>query len=268
LKKLTVIVLILTLTVLALVFSPLTFSRSNEPCTSCHSSKGYHQYLDILEGDRGNQLPSTLNVNQTVTVKVVIQNEVNSPIYTDIGSVSLTLRSTFGHFQVSNPTYSVGTLKPGTATATWQITATSEGYDYLDIQASGYNSHYSAFSDAYSPAQLLTVGSPTGTPPPFPTPTPPTYTPTPSQPSSTPAPTSTVNPTNTPSTTNQQTPSPSTTQTAPSTQTTLPTQTTTPDVEEPEAFDWTIIAILAVVAFAVLGIAVFVVIKMRAKKPA
>jgi hypothetical protein len=217
LKKLTKIVLILTLLVLAVVaVSPLVLSRSSEPCARCHSSRGYYQYLDIIEGDSGNQIPSTLAVEQTANVKVVIQNEVDSPRYTDLSSVSLTLRSVFGHFQVSSPTYSIGSLSPGTATATWQITGTSEGYDYLDIQASGYNSHFSCyFSDSYSPTQLITVGSPTGTPPPLPTPTPAPPTPTPTIPpsSTTSTQTSTPAPTTNPSNTPQPSTSPSTNQT-------------------------------------------------------
>jgi hypothetical protein len=217
LKKITKIMLILTSLVIALVVvSPLVFSRSNEPCASCHSSRGYYQYLDILEGDSGNQIPTTLSVTQTVTVKVVVQNEVNSPRYTDLSSVSLTLRSIYGHFQVSSPTYSVGGLSPGTATATWQITGTSDGYDYLEIKATGYNNHFNCyFSDAYSPSQPITVGTPTGTPPPLPTPTPaPPTTPAPSTPQpslSTPAQTSTPATTTNPSNTPQPTTSPATT---------------------------------------------------------
>lgn len=261
-KKSTKIVLILTLTVLGLVFSPLTFSRSNEPCQSCHGSK-YYQYLDILEGDSGNQIPSALNVNQTFTVKVVVRNDVSSPRYTEMNRVTLTLSSTFGHFQVNNPTYTINNLSPGTATATWQITAISEGYDYIDIQAAGYNSHYSSFYDYYSPAPLITIGSPTGTPPPMPTPTPAPPTPTPTiPPASTTAPTQTATLTNTPTTTSQPSATP-----AP-TQTTMPTQNLNSTAEEPnpETFNWTTTAILVAAAVIAVVAAVFVVIKLRAKK--
>jgi hypothetical protein len=226
LKKITKTMLILTLLVIAAVaVSPLVLSRSNEPCASCHSSKGYYQYLDILEDDSGNQIPTTLSVTQTVTVKVVVQNEVNSPRYTDLSSVSLTLRSIYGHFQVSSPTYSVGGLSPGTATATWQITGISDGYDYIDIHATGYNTHFNCyFSDSYQPAQLIAVGTPTGTPPPLPTPTPaPPSTPAPSTPqpsSSTPTQTSTPTPTTNPS----NTPQPSTSAATLSMELTSPTQ--------------------------------------------
>jgi len=254
--------LILTLIVLGLVFSPLTFSRSNEPCQSCHGSR-YYQYLDILEGDSGNQIPLTLSVNQTFTVKVVVRNDVSSPRYTEMNRVTLTLTSTFGHFQVTNPTFTINNLSPGTATATWQITATSEGYDYIDIQATGYNSHYSSFYDSYSPAPLITVGSPTGTPQPLPTPTPAPSTPTETNPPSlTTTPTQTSLPSNTPTTSTQPSATPD------ASQTTLPTQnpTTTANEPSPETSNWTTI-ILAVAAVIAIIVAVFVAIKVRAKKP-
>ncbi len=231
--------LVLTLLVIALVVvSPLVLSRSNEPCASCHSSKGYYQYLDILEGDSGNQLPSTLSVDQTFTVKVVIQNDVNAPRYTELSSVSITLRSVFGHFQVSNPTYSISNMPSGTATATWQITATSEGYDYLDIRASGTNQHYGSFSDSYSSLPLVTIGSPTGTPPPLPTPTPAPPTPTPTTQPSSPAQTSTPTPTNTPSATAQPSSSPSTSQTTLTIELKSPTQSAHLPAASKQTIQW------------------------------
>jgi hypothetical protein len=267
LKKLTKIVIVVTLVVLALIFSPVTWSVSNEPCQRCHNSR-YYQYLDILEGDSGNQIPSTLNVDQTVTVKVIVFNDVNTATYSTLSSVSLTLSSANGHFKVDNPTYTISSMSAGTATATWQITGTSDGYDYLTIQATGYNSHFScSFSDSYSLPPLITIGSPTGTPQPIQTPTPPTPTPTQSQPTFTPAPTSTATPTNTPSTSNQPTPSPTPTQTTPSTQITTPTQNpTTPNEAAGPAFDSTA-AIITVVVVLVGLLAVFVFYKMRSKKP-
>lgn len=260
LKKVTKIVLAITLVVLALVFSPLTFSRSNEPCQRCHGSS-YYQYLDILEGDSSNQIPSTLAVDQTVTVTVVILNDVNTATFSTLSSISLTLSSANGHFTVDHPTYTISTLPSGTATATWQITGTSDGYDYLKIQASGYNSHFScSFSDSYASPPLITVGQPTGTPEPIQTPTP-DPTPTPTQSTSTPAPTQTTTPTNTPSTTNQPTPSPT------STQTTAPTltPTATGDNAEP-ASDWSTTAIIAGLVAGILVVAVLVIYKLRAKK--
>ncbi len=344
-KKVTIIVLIVSLAVLGLVFSPPTLSISNNPCQSCHSSEGYYQYLDILEGDSGNQIPSTLSVDQTITVKVVVLNDVNTATYSTMNGVSLTLSSANGHFKVTNPTYTIGSLPSGTTTATWQITGTSDGYDYLNIQATGYNTHGNCyFSDTYSPYPLITIGQPTGTPEPFPTPTPPASTPTPTQSTSTPAPTSTATLTNTPSTSTQPSASPSTTQTTLSIQITAPTQGehlpigskqtiqwqatggtstlkvkleyiinnkqwitlatdlpgsgsyqwTTPDmastcairatiqdssssvqsastitsfeVEEAQGIDWITITIVAAVVTVLLA-AVFVVVKMRAKKP-
>jgi len=255
LKKITKIVLVVTLVVLALVFSPLTFSRSNEPCQRCHGSS-YYQYLDILEGDSGNQIPSTLAVGQTVTVKVVVSNDVNTATYSTL-SVSLTLSSANGHFTVDHPTYSISSMPAGTATATWQITGTSDGYDYLVIQATGINSHFSSFSDSYSSPPLIRVGQPTGTPEPIQTPTTPASTPTPTQSTSTPAPTQTTAPTNT--TSNQPTASPTPTQTTSTTQT--PTTT-----DETEASDWSTTAIVTGLIVGILVVIGFLVYKLRAKK--
>lgn len=229
-KKLTKIVLILTLLVLAVVaVSPLVLNGSSTNPCSIGRHPSYYQYLDILEGDSGNQIPPVLNVDQTVTVKVVVLNDVNTDIYSTMTSVSLTLRSVYGHFTVNTATSDIGTLPAGTAIATWQITGTSDGYDYLEIRATGYNSHGRCyFSDSYEPFQLITVGSPTGPTPSLPTPTPaPPSTPAPStsQPSSsTSVQTSTPTPTTNPSNTPQPSSSPSTNQTALTIELISPTQ--------------------------------------------
>ncbi len=156
--------LMLTLAICASIFLSPVFSSSPSPCGSCHG--GYSQYLDILEGNAGNSLPSMLSVGQTSTVRVVIENRVNTAKYTALSSVSLTLTSLNGHFTVAAPTFTVGTLQKGTATATWQITAVSVGADSLVIRASGRNSHQSlSFSDSYSPAPVISVASPPSPPP-------------------------------------------------------------------------------------------------------
>ena len=174
--------------VMSFIFFSPVFSQSTNPCSSCHG--GYYQYLDILEGNAANQLPTTLNVGQTATVSVVVQNNVNTASYTALSSVSLTLNSQNGHFTVSVPTFSVGTLQKGTTTATWQITGVSAGPDVLVISASARNSHQNrAFQDTYSPSPAVTVAGPAPTPTPTPVPTP-SPTPTPSRtPTPTPAPT-------------------------------------------------------------------------------
>jgi hypothetical protein len=198
-------VLSLTLIItVALLFSPLTSSISSNPCGLC-GHNGYYQYLDVVEGDSGNQIPSTLNLSETKTVSVVILNDVNTGRYTTLTSVFITLSSAYGHFSINNPTFYVGDLAAGTTTATWQITGISEGFDYLTIQTSGRNQHESIlFSDSYFPYfSLITVGQPTGTPPPPPpTPTPaPTPAPIPSTPTPIPTtPGATPTPVPTPST--------------------------------------------------------------------
>ena len=201
-KKASYIILGVTLVVVVvLILSPESLGRSTNPCSrpGCHSS--YNQYLDILEGNSANQIPTAINVSETKSVSVVIENINNAPQYTSLSSVSVTLSSQNGHFSIKNPTYDIGDLPVGKGTATWQITGVSDGYDWLVITAQAENPHFNVpFSDDYSPLPLITVGSPTGTPPPSPTPPP---TPTPA---STPPPTST-----TPTPTPPQSPTPSST---------------------------------------------------------
>jgi len=184
--------------IVTLLLSPLVSSVSNNQCSSCHGGSIY-QYLEIKEGDTGNQIPSTLNLNQTATVTVVIQNDVNTQTNSLLTAVYLTLNSAYGHFSVNNPSYYIGDMPAGTTTATWQITGVSDGFDYLLIDAYASNPHHQVpFSDSYLPYPLITVGQPSGTPQPSPSPTP------------TPAPIPTAIPTPTPTHTLAPTPPPAT----------------------------------------------------------
>lgn len=196
-KRTTYTVLLVTLVVTLFLFlSPKTLGVSNNLCSSCHQGS-YYQYLDILEGNSANQIPTTLNVSETKTGSILIENRVNTNKYPTLSGVSVTLTSVYGHFVVNGPTYNIGDLPPGTKTATWQITGTSDGFDYLSIEATGYNSHKSIpFSDNYAPIPLIAVGQTTGAPPPPPTPTSPPPPAPASEPSSTstPAPNSTSSP--------------------------------------------------------------------------
>lgn len=186
------------------ILSPISLSISNEPCARCHGSR-YYQYLDILETDSQSQLPSAINLGETKTVKVVIQNDVNTGTYATLTSVSVTLTSAKGYFSVNTPTINIETLQSGTTTASWQITSISDGYDYLTIQASAINTHYSYFSDSFSSA--IKVGQPAATPEPTSTPT---QTPAPTNPQTTQTPTaSTSTPTAISTPTNHPTSEPS-----------------------------------------------------------
>jgi hypothetical protein len=151
LKKASLIVLCATLSLTLLLFlSPLTTGKSANPCSPCHSS--YSQYLDIAEENNANQIPTTLNVNETKTVSVVIQNIVNTDRYATLSGISVTLSSAYGHFSINAPTRNLGDLPAGAVTASWQITGVSEGFDYLSISAVGVNYHKSiSFSDVYLP---------------------------------------------------------------------------------------------------------------------
>jgi hypothetical protein len=209
--KASILLIVVAVIVATSIFLAPAFSQSTSPCSSCHG--GYYQYLDILEGNAANQLPVAINVGQTATITVVVENKVNTALYTALSSVSLSLASQSGHFTVSAPTFNVGTLQKGTTTATWQITGVSAGPDVFVISVNARNSHKSLqFQDTYSPSPAITVTDPTPTPTPSPpsTSTPsPTSSPTPrptTSPTPTPAPTPSSSPTATPS----PTPNPST----------------------------------------------------------
>ncbi len=200
-------------------------SISANLCGQCHS--GYDQRLDLLEGNSQNIIPTNLQVGQSTTVTIALQNTCTAPRYTDLVSVSVTLRSQSGHFTVTNPTYSITTMQVGTTTATWQITGASAGQDQLFISATGVNTHHRSItlSDNYSPSPAITVsgsGSLTTTPTPNTTTSPtPTIT---SEP--------TANPSQTP--TNQNTPTPTPTISSPPPTPTPTRSTPTPSRTTPE----------------------------------
>ena len=57
---------------LAATMAPFMESKSQgNPCASCHSN--YYEYLDILEGDPGNLLPTVINEEEVLAVKVVVK---------------------------------------------------------------------------------------------------------------------------------------------------------------------------------------------------
>jgi ferredoxin len=143
--------------VLAATISPLMQSKSNEPCGGCHGS--YYEYLDILEGDPGNVLPSAIGDPQVLEVTVILKNECNAGSHNVMTSVSASLVSENGHFGVQNDPIALGSLGPGqTKPATWQITPLSAGPDTMIITASGRNSHNNCqFTDHYLPAPVITV---------------------------------------------------------------------------------------------------------------
>ena len=208
--------------VIALLASPASSVSTNQ-CAACHGTK-YNQQLDVLEGNSQNKIPTALQVGQTQTVTVAVSNINNAALNNQLSSVSLTLSSQNGHFSVATPTYNIGTLSTGTATATWQITGTSQGSDALLISSSATNTHNNLkFSDSYSPSPAITVG-PTATSTPVPTPSP-TTVPT-STPVQTPSPTTA--PTSTPTSGPTATPGPNPTATSPPSTTTPPPPTPNP----------------------------------------
>jgi hypothetical protein len=213
----------------SLFLSPV-LSQSTNPCAPCHGTDSYTQSFKILAGNPANNIPSTLDVGQTATLTVAIENSANTVIFTTLSDVKLTLNSENNRVSISSPTVNIGTLQKGTATATWQITGLSAGADTIKIAATAKNQHQSvSFSDNY--ATSITVVAPVSTPtptstptatatapsqtqaptatntPPSPKPTAPTPTPETPDPSTTPEPTPTPTPKNeTPSTTEEQIP--------------------------------------------------------------
>lgn len=149
---------ILAASLLLTGISPFINSQSGNPCSGCHGGT-YQQYLDILEGDAGNKLPTVLNDSEVLTVAVVLKNICNAGSYNVMTSISATLSSQNGCFGVQTPTSSIGALSPGqTGKATWQIYAKARGLDTLVISAQGQNSHYACqFLDGYSPAAAIFV---------------------------------------------------------------------------------------------------------------
>ncbi len=232
-----------TVAIVISLFAAPAFSASSNPCSSCHGS--YDQRLDILEGNSQNKIPTTIQVGQTQTVTVAIQNTNNAGRYSQLTGVSLTLSSQNGRFSVNTPTYNIGTLQTGTAAATWQITGISQGSDTLLIRAMATNPHYDLkFNDDFSPIPTITVTSSSGSPPPpTPTPTPtatPTQAPTSPTPSATPTgtappPSSTQTPTQPPNSTPQ--PTSATTPSPSSEPETNPSPTPTADSTEPSFSD-------------------------------
>jgi hypothetical protein len=199
--KLSYLITIVTILIVISLFLAPAFSISTNTCNSCHGNS-YNQQLDLVEGSGQNVFPTNVMVGQTATVTVVVQNINNVPRYTALYSVSITLSSQNNHFSVKNPTYTIGVLQTGVATATWQITGTSQGSDILVISASAINTHESvSFADRYLPGpsiNVLTNPNLTSTPTPSPTPiSSPTTEPTPTvQPTLPPGSTATPNPTN------------------------------------------------------------------------
>lgn len=171
--------------------------------------------LDIVESSSQNIIPSSIQVGQTQAVTIVIENINNAPRNNLLSSVTVTLASQNSHFSVNTPTYNVGTLPTGMATATWKITGVSQGSDVLLISASATNTHENLqFSDNYSSSSSITV-MPNSNPGSTPTPTSiPTPTPTPTD---SPSPTANPTTTRTPTQTQTATPKPTYTKTPVST---------------------------------------------------
>ena len=152
--------LLLSIGVLLLLVSSIsTAAKSTNLCNECHTS--YSQYLDILEDNANEIIPQTIGVGETKTVTIQVNNQCNSKSYTTLTNVRLNLSSKNGLFQITNPTYIVGTMSIGSKTATWQITGLTSGSDEFVITAQGTNAHNQlTFRDIYGPVKTLTITTP------------------------------------------------------------------------------------------------------------
>lgn len=155
-KRASYLVVIVAVAVILSVCLSQTLGKSGNPCISCHST--FYQYLDILEGDDRNQIPTTVKVGETRNVTVVVQNLCNAFMYTSLSNVSVALQSQNGRFAVENPTFAIGDFPVGEKTVTWMISGVSAGEDTFLITVQGINVHNRlSFSDSYSPAPPVTI---------------------------------------------------------------------------------------------------------------
>ena len=144
--------------ILAACLFPSAIPKSGDQCVRCHGN--YRQYLDIVEGNPDNRIPSSIDSSQVLNVTVVIKNECNAGKYNTISSIWASLVSVNGLFRTLGNPVSLGSLNPGqTRLATWQIEPVASGQDILRITVQGLNTHESChYTDSYSPDPFIMVG--------------------------------------------------------------------------------------------------------------
>lgn len=154
------ILLVAVTAVTATAMFPLISPKSTSPCASCHASM-FYQFLDILEGNEKEAIPTIINGTEVLNVTVVIANSCNAGAEGDehmLHEVSATLSSHNRSFRVVNPTCWIGDMEPGRVNATWQIYAARVGQDELIINAQAVNTHCGIqYADEYSPAPSIKV---------------------------------------------------------------------------------------------------------------
>lgn len=152
------VLLVSAMMLLSAPFLPLSDSKSSNPCAACHSD-GRYMYLDILEGDGGNVLPSAVSDSQVLPVAVVIEVTGSTSMHNVMVGITATLASQNGLFSVDVATFDVGALLCGQkATAFWNISAVASGNDVMLITSVGHNTHKGReFQDSYSPSPDIAV---------------------------------------------------------------------------------------------------------------
>jgi hypothetical protein len=119
-------------------------------------------YLDILEGDSAEVIPSSINVGQSLNVTVVIGVNCSTSKNNVMSSIKVTLASKNGYFSVTSSSYNISSVTANaTAKANFEITGASAGNDTMYINASAKNTHKSSisFSDSYGTSPSLTVSN-------------------------------------------------------------------------------------------------------------
>ena len=157
-KSTSLALVVLASLLLAAPFAPLSSPKSTNPCSSCHGD-GRYMYLDILEGDAGNTLPTAISDSQVLPVAAVIEVTGSTALNNVMSGITATLASQNGFFSVAVATFNIGTLVAGQkATAYWNISVLSAGNDVMLITSAGANTHKNRqFSDSYSPSPSITV---------------------------------------------------------------------------------------------------------------
>jgi len=152
---------VLTTALLSAAWAPFIEPKSSNPCSSCHND-GRYMYLDVLEGDSGEVMPSSINVSQALNVTVVVSATGDTTKNNVMSSIKVTLASKNGCFSVTNSSYNLSSITVnGTGKAYFEIKGVSAGNDTIYINATAKNTHKSSisFSDTYSPSPSINVSN-------------------------------------------------------------------------------------------------------------
>ncbi len=151
--------------VLLLASSQNSEGKSENGCAPGGEQCHYHQppggipvnqFVDVLEEDESTQIPETIDISETKTIKLVIENEIDVDDYKRFKYVDVSLESENDTVEITNPDKRINNMQEGTETLTWEITGKSDGTDTLQFSVHANNQHKNCnFYDSYS--QSITV---------------------------------------------------------------------------------------------------------------